>query len=123
MPSPKVAYIGNPIWPQDAESAHAVVGQIQRPHEATAAILIHISTDRSDRLDFDPTNILQLFRLKAVLGFNDFNNMSVYFKHPFLSIITCLSCEAVHIDPSARFLESTSVLHRDFRRFDQKQMS
>ena len=37
----------HPIWPQDAESAHAVVGQIQRPHEATAAILIHISTDRS----------------------------------------------------------------------------
>ncbi|CAK9085423.1 60S ribosomal protein L32-1 [Durusdinium trenchii] len=29
----------------------------------------------------------------------------------------------VHVDPSAKFLESSSVLHRDFRRFDQKQMS
>ena len=31
--------------------------------------------------------------------------------------------QVVHVDPSAKFLESTSVLHRDFRRFDQKQMS
>ncbi|CAK9104566.1 unnamed protein product [Durusdinium trenchii] len=31
--------------------------------------------------------------------------------------------EVVHVDPSAKFLESSSVLHRDFRRFDQKQMS
>ncbi|CAK9104476.1 unnamed protein product [Durusdinium trenchii] len=30
--------------------------------------------------------------------------------------------EVVHVDPSAKFLESSSVLHRDFRRFDQKQM-
>ncbi|CAL1164994.1 unnamed protein product [Cladocopium goreaui] len=30
--------------------------------------------------------------------------------------------EAVHVDPSAKFLETSSVLHRDFRKFDQKQM-
>lgn len=30
--------------------------------------------------------------------------------------------QAVHVDPSAKFMESSSVLHRDFRRFDQKQM-
>lgn len=43
----------------------------------------HINRPFKIRLDFDSTNILQLFRLKTVLGFNDFNNMSVYFKHPF----------------------------------------
>jgi len=26
------------------------------------------------------------------------------------------------VDPSAKFLETSSVLHRDFRKFDQKQM-
>ena len=30
--------------------------------------------------------------------------------------------QAVHVDPSAKFLETSSVLHRDFRKFDQKQM-
>ncbi|CAJ1363727.1 unnamed protein product [Effrenium voratum] len=30
--------------------------------------------------------------------------------------------QAVHVDPSAKFLERSSVLHRDFRRFDARQM-
>ena len=54
--------------------------------------LIHISW-QFPPFGFGSTNILELFRLKTVLGFNDFNNISGYLKHPFrASSPVCQSC-------------------------------
>ena len=47
---------------------------------------------------------------------------SPYARHVPLHRSIKLSFQAVHVDPSAKFLETSSVLHRDFRKFDQKQM-
>ena len=63
------------IWPQDAESAHAVVGQIQRPHEAFRAANWSTWLMAVELFGCD-LNILRLFRLNVVLGFKDFNTIS-----------------------------------------------